>query len=82
MNGGAVKDDRSPEKLAIDFRNALHDPLFCADTAPPSFSDILAGVRLESRLVVLLGVDCFVRKNISLFGRYRECLEVDRRRLS
>ncbi len=38
MNGGAVREDRSPEKLAIDFRNALQLPRFCADTPAPSFS--------------------------------------------
>ena len=38
MKGGAVNEERSPEKDAIDFRNALHDPLFCADTPAPSFS--------------------------------------------
>jgi hypothetical protein len=38
MNGGAVKDERSPLKDAMDLRNALQDPLFCAETPPPSFS--------------------------------------------
>lgn len=38
MNGGAVRDERSPEKDAMDLRNALHDPLFWAETPPPSFS--------------------------------------------
>ena len=38
MNGGAVREDRSPEKLAIDFRNALQLPRFCAETPAPSFS--------------------------------------------
>jgi hypothetical protein len=38
IKGGAVNEDKSPEKDAIDFRNALHDPLFCADTPAPSFS--------------------------------------------
>jgi hypothetical protein len=38
MKGGAVKEDKSPEKDAIDFKNALHDPLLAADMAPPSFS--------------------------------------------
>ena len=36
MKGGAVKVDRSPLKDAIDFRNALHDPLFWAGTPPAS----------------------------------------------
>jgi hypothetical protein len=30
MKGGAVNDDKSPENDAIDFKNALQDPLFCA----------------------------------------------------
>lgn len=38
MNGGAVNEDRSPENEAMDLRKALHEPLFCADTPPPSFS--------------------------------------------
>ena len=38
MKGGAVNEERSPENDAMDFRKALHDPLFCADTPPPSFS--------------------------------------------
>jgi hypothetical protein len=38
IKGGAVNEDRSPENDAIDFKNALQEPLFCADTAPPSFS--------------------------------------------
>ena len=38
MKGGAVKDERSPEKDAIDFKKALQDPLFCAETPAPSFS--------------------------------------------
>lgn len=45
MNGGAVKDDKSPENEAIDFKKALQEPLFCADTPAPSFSleDIIVG---------------------------------------
>ena len=44
MNGGAVKDERSPEKDAMDLRNVVQDPLYCADTPAPSFSfgDILS----------------------------------------
>jgi hypothetical protein len=38
MKGGAVNEDKSPEKDAIDFKKALQDPLFCADTPAPSFS--------------------------------------------
>jgi hypothetical protein len=38
INGGAVKDERSPEKDAMDFKKALHDPRFCADTPAPSVS--------------------------------------------
>jgi hypothetical protein len=38
MNGGAVNDDRSPENEAMDFKKAVQEPLFCADTPPPSFS--------------------------------------------
>lgn len=45
MNGGAVKDERSPEKEAMDFRKADQEPLFLSAMAPPSFSpeDILSG---------------------------------------
>lgn len=38
MNGGAVNDDRSPLNEAMDFKKALQDPLFCADTPAPSAS--------------------------------------------
>lgn len=38
MNGGAVREERSPENEAMDLRNALHEPLFCAETPPPSLS--------------------------------------------
>jgi hypothetical protein len=43
IKGGAVRDERSPEKDAIDFKNALHDPLFCSETPAPSptLEDIL-----------------------------------------
>lgn len=51
INGGAVSDDKSPEKDAMDFRKAVHEPLFWAETPAPSFSleDIIVGV------VVLVG---------------------------
>lgn len=38
MKGGAVRDDKSPLKEAMDLRNALQEPLFFSDTPPPSFS--------------------------------------------
>lgn len=38
MNGGAVREERSPEKDAMDLRNALQEPRFCADMPAPSFS--------------------------------------------
>lgn len=43
MKGGAVREERSPEKEAMDFRNALQEPRFWAETPAPSFSfeDIL-----------------------------------------
>jgi len=51
MNGGAVRDERSPEKVAMDFRKAVQVPLFWAARASPSpFSelavDILDGLLL------------------------------------
>ena len=49
INGGAVRDDKSPENDAMDLRKALQDPLFCAEMAPPSFSleDIARFVDVE-----------------------------------
>jgi len=38
MKGGAVREDKSPEKDAMDFRNALQEPRFWAETPAPSFS--------------------------------------------
>jgi hypothetical protein len=38
MNGGAVKDERSPEKDAMDFKKAVQEPLFAAEIPSPSFS--------------------------------------------
>lgn len=38
MNGGAVKDDKSPENEAIDLRKTVQLPLFWAVTPPPLHS--------------------------------------------
>ena len=56
MNGGAVKEDKSPEKDAMDFRKALHEPLFCAETPPPSFSLELMIAVGEGRLRPVQGL--------------------------
>lgn len=50
MNGGAVKEDKSPEKDAMDFKKAVQEPLFCAETPAPSvsFEDILRGLLEET----------------------------------
>lgn len=39
MKGGAVMDERSPLKDAIDLRKEDQEPLFCGDTPPPSSLD-------------------------------------------
>jgi len=52
MNGGAVREERSPEKDAMDLRNALQEPRFCADTQVPSFS--------FEDIVVSRGGDCWL----------------------
>ncbi len=44
MNGGAVRVERSPENEAMDLMKADQEPLFWADTPPPSFSDIVSFV--------------------------------------
>jgi len=45
MKGGAVRELRSPEKEAMDFRNADQEPRFWAVRLPPSCveEDIVVG---------------------------------------
>lgn len=84
MNGGAVKDERSPEKDAMDLRKALHDPLFCADTPAPSFSleDIscvalwLCGLPRET-IAVVSSKNCTLRFNVLVMSILcsRECVD-------
>jgi len=61
MKGGAVIDERSPLKLAMDFRNEVQEPLDCEGTAEPSESfgvevpDLLSfGVDVPEALSLLL----------------------------
>lgn len=41
MKGGAVKEERSPEKDAMDLRNEVQLPRCDAGTASPAVSDIV-----------------------------------------
>lgn len=52
MKGGAVNDDKSPEKDAMDFKKAVQEPLFCAETPAPSasFEDIVWGIAEGDRV--------------------------------